>query len=463
VKRAALLALAVACGGAPQPAVSPPAPPPGPSANASQAPPAARAAAPSAQQALVDATLAQVAMARQLPATGPVRSETIGRAELLERMKRELALDLEPPMLEGTTELLFALGAAGAELDYLGSLLALLGTQLAGFYDPREKEMVLLDDLGSDVEQATLWHELVHGLQDQHYDLKRLMKWEPGRGDALSAVQSLAEGDAMSGMLEVSLAPSGRSALDLPDGMLSGSLGLLEAMPEIAQVPRLLKRSIVAPYADGLNFVHALRRSGGWASVDAAWRSVPTTTEQIIHPDKYRAHEAAEMVATPLPPAPGPAEAIYRDVLGEQALRLAMEEWVPNASAAEAASGWGGDAVAVFAAGERRAVALHIRFDDEAHAKRGFEAVARGALRTESEDWASDRPPPFVPASSAASALRRGEVCQVRPRRGPFAAVRRGRDLGVALGPYQRSGSVTSADSDCRAALAWAHSIATAK
>lgn len=378
-------------------------------------------------------------------------------------MKRELALDLEPPMLEGTTELLFALGAAGADLDYLGSLLALLSTQLAGFYDPREKEMVLLDDLGTEVEQATLWHELVHGLQDQHYDLKRLMKWEPGHGDALSAVQSLAEGDAMSGMLEVSLAPSGRSALDLPDGMLNSSLGLLEAMPEIAQVPRLLKRSIVAPYADGLNFVHSLRRSGGWAAVDAAWRALPTTTEQIIHPDKYRAHEQAEQLASPLPPAQGPAEGIYRDVLGEQALRLAMEEWVPNASAAEAASGWGGDAIAVFATGERRAVALHIRFDDEAHANRGFEAVARGALRPESETWASDRPPPFVPAANAAAALRRGEVCQVRPKRGPFAAVRRGRDLGVALGPYQRSGSVTSADGDCASALVWARSIATAK
>jgi len=466
VKRLALCAVLLGCSGGgagpalPPPAAPSPAPPP---SNAPAAPGTETKPSPGEQQALVDATLAQVSAARHLPPTGPVRSETIGRAELLERMKRELALDLEPPVLQGTTELLFALGAAGAELDYLGCLLSLLGSQLAGFYDPREKEMVLLDDLGTDIEQATLWHELVHGLQDQHYDLKRLMKWEPGRGDALSAVQSLAEGDAMSGMLEVSLAPTGRTALDLPDGMLNGSLSMLEAMPEIAAVPRLLKRSIVAPYADGLAFVHALRRAGGWAAVDAAWRSPPSTTEQIIHPDKYRSHEVADTVAPPGPPASGPADAIYRDVLGEQALRLAMEEWVPNASAVEAASGWGGDAVAVFAAGERRAVALHVRFDDEAHARRGFEALTRGALRVESEAWASDRPPPFVPATAAAPALKRGEVCQMRPQRGAFAAVRRGRDVGVALGPYQRSGAVTHADGDCVAALRWAHSIATAK
>jgi hypothetical protein len=430
--------------------------------------PAAAAPAPSARprddrQALVDATLARVAAVRQLPATGPVRSEVIGRSELLERMKKELAMDLEPPLLQGSTELLFALGAAGPGLDYLGSMLELLGTQLAGFYDPRDKEMVLLDDLGGEAEQATLWHELVHGLQDQHYDLKRLMKWEAGRGDALSAVQSLAEGDAMSGMLDVSLASVGRTALDLPEGMLSGSLSLLEAMPEIASVPRLMKRSIVAPYADGLAFVHALRREGGWGAVDATWRAIPTSTEQVLHPEKYRSHEAAESMPAPPPPPKGPTDVIFRDVLGEQALRLAMEEWIPNATAAKAASGWGGDTVAVFATGDQRAVAIRVRFDDEASARRGFEGIARGALQVESENWSSTKPPAYVAATAAAPAVRRGEVCQLRPLRGPFAAVRRGRDVGVALGPYQRSGSVTGSASDCPAALRWAHAIATTK
>lgn len=466
MKRHLLVALLVACAGEGREPAAPAPPRPAPSApvaaesgsSAPKAPPAR-----DARQAVVDAALERVAAARELPPVGPVKSEVIGRTELLERMKRELKLDLEPPLIQGTTELLFALGAAGPELDYVGSLLSLLGTQLAGFYDPRDKEMVLLDDLGTDIEQATLWHELVHAVQDQHYDLKRLMKWEPGRGDTLAAVQSLAEGDAMSGMLEVSLKAAGKTALDLPEGMLSGSMAMLEAMPEIAAVPRLLKRSIIAPYADGLAFVHALRRSGGWAAVDAAWRAPPSTTEQIIHPDKFLVHELPDTLPPVAPPPAGPSDAVYRDVLGEQALRLAFEEWVPNATAAEAASGWGSDAIAVFASGEQRAVALHVRFDDEAHAKRGYEAIARGALRAEAENWAGDRPAPFVPAATAAPASKRGEVCQVRPLRGAFAAVRRGRDVGVALGPYRRTGSVTHADGDCAAALRWARSIATAK
>jgi hypothetical protein len=398
-----------------------------------------------------------------LAPTGSVRSEIIGRGELLGRMKKELAEDLEPELLEGSTELLFALGAARADLDYLGSMLTLLGTQLAGFYDPREKEMVLLDDLGMEAQQATLWHELVHALQDQHYDLKPLMKWQPGRGDALSAVQALAEGDATSAMMDLMLLPRGQTALDLPEGMLAGSLGMMEAMPEIASVPRILKRSIVAPYVDGLTFVHARRRAGGWQAVDAAWRDLPTTSEQILHPEKYAAHERAESV--PVPPAPpgGPEHIVYRDVLGEETIRIAFEEWVPRVTAVEAASGWGGDNVAVFAAGDRRAVGIRLRYDDEAHAKRGFEAVARGALQPESDAASADKPPPNVPAAQALAAVRKGSVCQGRARRGPFAAVWHGRDLGVALGPYRRAGSATESLADCASALKWAESIVQAR
>ena len=412
------------------------------------------------RQAVVDATLKQVAQARQLAPIGPVRSEVIGRAALLDRMKKELAADLQPELLQGSTELLFALGAAAADLDYLGSSLELLGTQLAGFYDPRAKELVLLDDLGMEAQQVTLWHELVHGLQDQHYDLERLMKWQAGRGDALAAVQSLAEGDATSGMMDLMLLPRGQTALDVPEGMLSGSLAMMEAMPEIATVPRILKRSIVAPYVDGLAFVNALRRTGGWAAVDAAWRDLPATSEQILHPEKYRAHELGATVPLPAPPPSGPDLLIYHDVLGEQALRLALEEWVPRVTATESAAGWGGDAVAVFAAGDRRAVALHVRYDDENRARQGFESVARGALAPEPEGAASDRAGPNVSAAQAAAAVRQRQVCQVRHHRGPFAAVWRGRDLGVALGPYQRSGSVTHAVGDCAAALVWAENVA---
>ena len=53
-----------------------------------------------------------------------------------------------------------------------------------------------------------------------------------------------------------------------------------------------MRTSLAAPYIYGTLFVHALRRRGGWDAVNRAWDDPPTTSEQILHVDKWLAHEA---------------------------------------------------------------------------------------------------------------------------------------------------------------------------
>jgi hypothetical protein len=455
----ALLALFLAaCGGSnPDRHAAAPTPPvAAPSPTATPSPQSSREREP--EDVIEDALRAVVAV-RKLEARTPVQSHMIARDKLAEQMKRDVLSDLEPALVRGITENLYALGTVPADHDYVTTILVILGSQLAGYYDPRDKAMFLLDDLGTDGSAATLWHELVHALQDQHYDLRPKLKWSPGRGDSMSAVQALAEGDATSAMLDVMLAPQGRTALDLPEGMLGKSMGVIEALPELEGVPPILKRSLVAAYADGLTFVNALRTKGGFAAVDAAWRDLPTSTEQILHPEKYEKRELPLRVAPPPPPEAGPTSVAFLDVLGEQGLRFVFEEWMPLVAAASSASGWGGDQLAVFQDGERRAVGVHLVLDDEEHAKRTLEAVIRGALAGEPEDQGGAR----VELEQAAKVARLGRACRERSRRGPFAVVRIGRDLGVALGPYRRMGNATRSDGDCAAGLRWAAAIARSK
>jgi hypothetical protein len=234
-------------------------------------------------------------------------------------------------------------------------------------------------------------------------------------------------------------------------------MAAIEALPEVRDVPSILKRSIVAPYTDGIAFTHALRREGDWARVDAAWLEPPATTEQLLHPEKYRAREVAEEV--PLPPGPpgGSATVRYRDVLGEQTIRLVLEDWVPLDTARKAASGWAGDSTALFVEGSRRAVAIALRYDDEPSARRAFEALVRGALSDPIENRTHVR---SDTAESGARAAGSPRFCAERELRGPFAVARSGRDLGVTLGPYTRDGAVTRAAARCQFALPWATSIA---
>ncbi len=423
-------------------------------------PPAAKAATPHYLPE-VDRELSYMAGLRELPATARVSGVELNRDELRERLRIRFAEDLEVPMVQGTTELLYAWNLARADFDLVADTLELMTSQLAGYYDQREKRMYLLEDQREDMKRETLWHELVHALQDQHYDLDKLMKWSAGDTDRISALQCLAEGDATSSMIDATLAPQGRRATDLPDDLLRNASLLVEGSPALAQIPAVLKRTAVAAYSDGLAFTNQLRRKGGWASVDSAWRSLPLSTEQILHPEKYLAGEKAEAVPLPPPPPGGLGELLYHDVLGEQNLRLVLEEWMPSRTAAESASDWAGDRVAVYRDGARRGVALRVRYDATPAAERGAKAFVRGGLFPEIEDQPAGAPP-IVPLESAAQALRRGKYCGERKHRGPMAVAQRDRDIAIVLGVFSRNSTGTTSDYTCAQALIWAESVLAA-
>jgi hypothetical protein len=162
----------------------------------------------------------------------------------------------------------------------------------------------------------------------------------------------------------------------------------------------------------------------------------------------------------PLPPPPSFAPQLqerFHDVMGEQTLRILFEEWLPAGTAAEAASDWGGDRMAVFSddARQRWAVGWHIRFDSAAAAERAFVALARSLPLTDRGH--EERAVP----DSAVSAKRLGDkVCRPRHSQGPIAAVRHDRDLGVTLGPFERNSPGVVIDLVCASTLGWARQIA---
>jgi hypothetical protein len=305
----------------------------------------------------------------------------------------------------------------------------------------------------------TLYHELVHALQDQHYNLKGALDWKPEQSDIQTALQALAEGDATVAMLDVARSAAGLAQMDFPVGLLQLDSLLMQAKPEFANIPGFLVRALISPYADGLTFVREIRaRGGGWAAVDAAWRERPISTEQILHPDKYLAREPVLPVA-PIALPPGFVKTTFRDVMGEQGLKLLFEEWAPANSAALAASGWGGDRIAVFSNDSENTALWHLIFDDEVSATRALSLLARGALRPELVSLTAGARP-RIDAAQAEKATASGRLCINRGQRGPFAMVRHGRHLGVTLGPYPRVQKPDASADKCPLAVGWAEALA---
>jgi hypothetical protein len=97
--------------------------------------------------------------------------------------------------------------------------------------------------------------------------------------------------------------------------------------------------------------VQRAQLGGGWQAIDDVYDSMPESTEQILHPQKYEAREHPVPVALPddLAGQLGTGWSVpLEDTFGELELGIWLREaGIDQATAATAADGWGGDRLAV--------------------------------------------------------------------------------------------------------------------
>ncbi|MCW5886871.1 MAG: hypothetical protein KIT07_01975 [Anaerolineales bacterium] len=127
----------------------------------------------------------------------------------------------------------------------------------------------------------------------------------------------------------------------------------------------------------GQSFVQTLFAAGGWEQVNSAYRNLPSTTEHILHPEKYVANEAAlNLQPADLADALGAGWQLQgRGQLGEWLTRLLLaagadaDTRLPEESAVTAAAGWGGDELQVYwrSSDGQLALAQHWLMDDAAN------------------------------------------------------------------------------------------------
>lgn len=378
--------------------------------------------------------LREVSRSRGLAIRKPVQGRRVTRGQALSHVREKAENEMPRAVMVAQGELLRTLGVVPVDYDYVGGVYHLLSENLAGFYDQSEDALFLIDDIRDRAMRETVVHELVHALQDQHYDLEVLLGYRAGQSDALTASHALCEGDAMVASMEVMQGSPHQLRPEVLLGQMLDAVGGRSDPP-----PEILQRSLVMPYVDGMRFVQALHRRGGWRAVDAAYARLPASTEQLLHLDKYDADERPLEVAD-LKLLDG-YTALERDTMGEQALRILVDQWAPGL-APRAAAGWGGDRYAVMesASKDAYAFALVVRMDTEADAVELEEAVhepGTGAL------------PPTT---------GKPVTCIERTDLGPLLLLRRGADLALVAGPYRATSPPQSA-SRCSEALAYAESL----
>ncbi|SRR6266436_1327732 len=355
--------------------------------------------------ALIAATsdvLKETSEIRQLAVLRPVQSSTQSRTEIERMLIKNLDDETTPAQMHAGEVTLKRLGLAPPDFQYRALMLRVLTEQVAGYYDPKTGDFHLADWIDLDGQRPVMAHELTHALQDQHFNLRRFEHWPKGDSDAELATHALIEGDATLAMAFY-VANNPLRALAFLKSM--GAKGM--ASPELDKSPRALRETLLFTYQEGMNWTRNLYKQGGWERVSKAFTDLPQSTEQIMHPDKYYAHEAPVKVTLPditnllnnserlvirsVPPASArglTSQAGWKrldyDVEGEWGFYLILDEFLKSpAESRRAAAGWGGDRFAVYEGPKGEVLFASLsNWDTEADAREFFDAyVKRTRLR----------------------------------------------------------------------------------
>lgn len=313
----------------------------------------------------------QVARVRGLPQERRLRARELGPKALADKISEVAAADADPKSTRATEQMLIALRLAEPGFDLAAVLDDLLRAEVKGFYVPEDRTLYIPRGTGPPTpgERRTAAHEITHALQDQTFDIGKVQETAGENSDAGLAVLSVIEGDASLTEELWSREFQSESERQAAASEPSGDPGAAAAAP-----PYLLA-SLFFPYQEGVEFVVDLYQEGGYEAVDAALRNPPTSTEQILHPEKYRSGEDPRPIRVRETPGDGWRETAAYD-FGEFDIRELLTE-LGAGTADEVAAGWAGGQIKSWRRDGKTAVGLALRFDSAGDAQEACEALPR--------------------------------------------------------------------------------------
>jgi hypothetical protein len=303
--------------------------------------------------ATLDATteiLEKVSKLRGLEVKRPVKSGLKSKDEIEQSVIKDLDESTTPEEFAATQKTLARLGLVARDFRLREYVVKLLREQVAGFYEPKTQEFYLAAWVPISEQRTVMAHELMHALQDQHFNLRRFEDWPKGDSDAELAAHALIEGEATIMMYQYALDREGVQLDVTKLGSLTERM-LAETSPDdatrypmLAGAPAVLREGLQFPYIYGAGFVQEVLKSGSWSAVDKSYSRLPSSTEQIMHPERFITRDNPVKVdIADLARSLGPGwKRVDADVSGEFGYQIALREFIGKA-AVKAAAGWGGD------------------------------------------------------------------------------------------------------------------------
>jgi hypothetical protein len=334
----------------------------------------------SERSAVTARAMARLEVLRGLEFHDPVSTRVISR----EQYRANRSNESDPTHAAWNNQVWEALFLVGSDTDVESVFDDTLGSRVIGFYRPGTNEVVVVSDSESpDLSRGTLVHELVHALQDQHFDIGSA----PDTQDGQLARNGVVEGEAnrLEAMYRERCGSRWRCVSELGGGGGGGSLD---------RWGRNVFTVIYFPYAVGPAFVDHVAARGGNEALNGLYAPYPSSTEQIRHPESYPDE-------TPVPVrVPDRSDGDWRrfdhdpvaDTVGEASIYAMLRANGVGESGPRygyrhrAAAGWGGDSLVPYRHGDEFGYVWTTAWDTRAdatefHAAYESLVVAEGADR----------------------------------------------------------------------------------
>jgi hypothetical protein len=318
------------------------------------------------------------------------------RVQTAQQVRVHLAEELDENDLVQGAHVYESIGLLPPGTNIREIFLDVIEEQVVGYYDSKTRRLVLREDVfegaPSTREESfgessmVILHELVHALQDQHFGGLDAAFEARERSDEENAYHAVVEGDATLAMLGEIASRSGApfraiasrlSQMNPQDGALLASTS--PGNEQLRSVPAIVRVCLAAAYLDGAIFASKRLLRGGWPAVDAAHATPPSTTEQVLHEEKYESHESPDAIVIPSFSTPGlrDAELIADDTLGELEMSVYFARGTGNDRDRPAAEGWSGDRLRVFRSNDALSAIWFSAWDTERDATEAEETAKR--------------------------------------------------------------------------------------
>lgn len=335
--------------------------------------------------AFVSTISQEVEKIRSLKFKSPVKVEVQTIEALNAYIEKEIQREFGEDKGKSYITALVKLGVLKEPVDISTVYSSLARSQISAHYDPYAKKYYLImTNIPPTFVEMISSHELSHALQDQYFNLKDFLNAPVSNirknGDKSLAKQCLVEGEATLIMLtwlmmkntdktnpndvkkQTSFAITMMASIN-PETLIElsemqaenkelGFPDFTNMMEGLSDLPLFFIYTLYSSYAKGAYMVDYLKSQHGWEKINYLYKHPPTSTEQVLHPEKL-VPEREEPVDVTLIDFTRllPSEWTCREenTLGELGIISFLQLWLDDDTLAQTtAAGWGGDRYAYF-------------------------------------------------------------------------------------------------------------------